>query len=91
MSGGFSYSTNWPILILVTRAFVNFVDSTYLYISMYGETPFLSNRYNVRMALFAFGWELPEFATGVINLERNGVPLDMNCTLTWKPDPSTGT
>eukprot|EP00515_Schizochytrium_aggregatum_P008796 CAMPEP_0202075840 /NCGR_PEP_ID=MMETSP0964-20121228/4440_1 /ASSEMBLY_ACC=CAM_ASM_000500 /TAXON_ID=4773 /ORGANISM="Schizochytrium aggregatum, Strain ATCC28209" /LENGTH=411 /DNA_ID=CAMNT_0048643045 /DNA_START=48 /DNA_END=1283 /DNA_ORIENTATION=- len=42
--------------------------------------------YNTRFALFCFGWELPATASGIIHVERDGVPMDMSCTLTWPAD-----
>lgn len=39
--------------------------------------------YNVRLALFAFGWEVPESASGSLNEQKEGVPIDLNGILTW--------
>jgi len=41
--------------------------------------------YNIRFALFCFGWELPQFAVGTTHVEAKGVPLDVSGSLTWSP------
>ncbi len=44
--------------------------------------------YNVRLALFAFKWELPDVASAVVNAyaddSKKKVPIDMSCTLLWR-------
>ena len=39
--------------------------------------------YEIRFALGAFGWELPKYATGRVNLDKDGVPINVNATLKW--------
>jgi hypothetical protein len=43
--------------------------------------------YCVRLGLFCFGWSLPHSVSATCNVRNDeGVPLDLNATLLWKPD-----
>ncbi|GBG33671.1 Trans-1,2-dihydrobenzene-1,2-diol dehydrogenase [Hondaea fermentalgiana] len=42
--------------------------------------------YNVRMALFAFGWRKPSTAQGRILISHNKVPIEFSGVLTWDPE-----
>jgi len=39
--------------------------------------------YTTRLALMAFDWKLPEFATGIVSTWHNGVPMDVVGSLFW--------
>ena len=41
--------------------------------------------YNIRLAMFAFGWTMPTAVRGFYNTVRNSVAIDMTSTLTFGP------
>jgi predicted dehydrogenase len=45
--------------------------------------------YCVRVALFAFDWEPPQWASAVLHVSKNGVPVDLSGTLTWRARPAS--
>lgn len=42
--------------------------------------------YNLRIALFAFGWRMPATAQGTVMNTHEGVPIELSATLTWEPE-----
>uniref|UniRef100_A0A7S2R7N4 Gfo/Idh/MocA-like oxidoreductase N-terminal domain-containing protein n=1 Tax=Mucochytrium quahogii TaxID=96639 RepID=A0A7S2R7N4_9STRA len=40
--------------------------------------------YSIRIALFAFNWDLPETVSATYVIEKDGVPFDMNGSMLWK-------
>lgn len=44
--------------------------------------------YCVRVALFAFDWEPPQWASALLHVSKNGVPVDLSGTLTWRARPA---